>query len=112
MHLALKMNVKMTNEKMREEFEKWFWSYHHGDYPMEYWQVVFASGSDGKYQGIACEAGWQAWQAANKTSVPDWYCVVPVEPTSGMLIAASGACHCATYWKPAYKAMLDEGMIK
>lgn len=51
-------------DKMREEFEAWFWGYNHSDCDSGYWSVVFAVGCDGKYQGIACEGAWQGWQAS------------------------------------------------
>lgn len=51
-------------DKMREEFESWFWNYNHEGCDKGYWPVVFAIGCDGKYQGIACEGAWQGWKAS------------------------------------------------
>lgn len=51
-------------DKMREEFDGWFWDYHHKDCTEDYWSAVFAIGCDGKYQGVACEGAWQGWKAS------------------------------------------------
>ena len=51
-------------DKMREEFEAWYWDYHHKDCGKDYLGVVFSIGSNGMYQGIACEGAWQGWKAS------------------------------------------------
>ena len=52
-------------DKMREEFEAWFWNeFHSGSNAALNWGVVFSIGSNGMYQGIACEGAWQGWKAS------------------------------------------------
>ena len=51
-------------DKMREEFEAWYMDYHHKGCGKDYWGVVFSIGSNGMYQGIACEEAWQGWKAS------------------------------------------------
>ena len=46
-------------EKMREEFEAWFWNEFHKDSDVElYWSSVFATTVNGDYRGMACYAYW------------------------------------------------------
>lgn len=59
----------MTDEKMREDFEKWLNPLGH------FWLV-----NEAVY--------WEVWQAAYKSAVPDGYCVVPIDPTDEMVEAA------------------------
>ena len=51
-------------DKMREEFEAWYMDYHHKYCGKDYWGVVFSTGSNGMYQGVACEGAWQGWKAS------------------------------------------------
>jgi hypothetical protein len=50
----------------REDFEEWYWSYFHEGSEEFYKELVFSRGSDGRYNGVACNAGWIAWNARAK----------------------------------------------
>ena len=55
-------------DKMRQEFEVWFWNeFHSGSNAALNWCSVFSIGSDGKYNGIGCHAAWLAWKASRAT---------------------------------------------
>ena len=52
-------------DKMREEFEAWFWNEFHKDSDVElYWSSVFATTVNGDYRGMACYAYWTVWKAS------------------------------------------------
>lgn len=75
-------------DKMREEFEEWA---NVNGLRLER-QKSMCGGDMGRYDfgptQAAMEVWCDAWQAANKSAVPDGYCVVPVEPTDEMMEAA------------------------
>ena len=99
---------KQQIDKMREEYEAWFCSTMPYKIAKESW---FAVMDDGDYIITDVQAGWAGWKAsraalgenhlpdAAKMVVPEGWQLVPVEPTSAMLIAAGIA-------TPRYKAML------
>ena len=52
-------------DKMREEFEAWFWNEFHKDSDVElYWSSVFVTTVNGYYRGMACHAYWTVWKAS------------------------------------------------
>ena len=52
-------------DKMREEFEAWFWNEFHKDSDVElYWPSVFVTTVNGDYRGMACYAYWTVWKAS------------------------------------------------
>ena len=52
-------------DKMREEFEAWFWDEHHKDSDVElYRDSVFATTVNGDYRGISCHTYWTVWKAS------------------------------------------------
>ena len=54
-------------DKMREEFEAWFWNEFHKDSDVElYWSSVFATTVNGDYRGMACYAYWTVWKASRE----------------------------------------------
>ena len=56
-------------DKMREEFEAWFWNeFHRGSDITFYWDSVFAVSGNGEYCGVACNAYWTVWQAGWQAS--------------------------------------------
>ena len=95
-------------DKMREEYEAWFCSTIPYKIAKESW---FAVMDDGDYIITDVQAGWAGWKAsraalcgnhilaAAKMVAPEGSQLVPVEPTSAMLIAAGIA-------TPRYQAML------
>ena len=94
--------------KMREEYEAWFCSTIPYKIAKESW---FAVMDDGDYIITDVQAGWAGWKAsraalsenhspdAAKMVVPEGWQLVPVEPTSAMLVASGIA-------TPRYQAML------
>ena len=98
----------MSNDKMREEYEAWFCSTMPYKIAKESW---FAVMDDGDYIITDVQAGWAGWKAsrealcenhfpdAAKMVATEGWQLVPVEPTSAMLIAAGIA-------TPRYQAML------
>ena len=99
---------KQQMGKMREEYEAWFCSTIPYKIAKESW---FAVMDDGDYIITDVQAGWAGWKAsraalsenhfpdAAEMVVPEGWQLVPVEPTSAMLIAAGAA-------TPRYRAML------
>ena len=95
-------------DKMREEYEAWFCSTIPYKIAKESW---FAVMDDGSYIITDVQAGWAGWKAsraalsenhfpdAAEMVAPEGWKLVPVEPTSTMLVAAGIA-------TPRYKAML------
>ena len=67
----------MNLQKEREAFEAW----------------VASNGrsierfSDGSYKSMTLDKEWEAWQAAKAQAVPEWFVVVPKEPTPKMIDA-------------------------
>jgi len=51
-------------EKMREEFEAWYWAKLHGDRNVSLRRAVFNKTSDGSYRGLKCDTAWCAWKAS------------------------------------------------
>ena len=51
-------------DKMREEFEVWYWAKLHGDRNVSLRRVVFNKTSDGSYCGLKCNTSWNAWKAS------------------------------------------------
>ena len=51
-------------EKMREEFEAWYWAKLHGDRNVSLRRAVFNKTSDWSYRGLKCDTAWCAWQAS------------------------------------------------
>ena len=95
-------------DKMREDYEAWFCSTIPYKIAKESW---FAVMDDGSYIITDVQAGLAGWKAsraalsenhfpdAAKMVAPEGWQLVPVEPTSAMLVAAGIA-------TPRYKAML------
>ena len=51
-------------DKMREEFEAWYWAKLHGDRNVSLRRAVFNKTSDGSYRGLKCDTAWCAWKAS------------------------------------------------
>ena len=51
-------------DKMREEFEAWYWAKLHGDRNVSLRRVIFNKTSDGSYRGLKCNTSWKAWKAS------------------------------------------------
>ena len=82
-------------DKMREEFEAWFWNEFHKDSDVElYWSSVFVTTVKGDYRGMACYAYWTVWKASRAA-----LCVEL--PQQGVLH------HTTTYNAPDVRSALD-----
>ena len=57
------------SEKMREEFESWYWAKLHGDRNVSLRRAVFNKTSDGSYRGLKCDTAWCAWKASRAALV-------------------------------------------
>ena len=68
-------------EKMREEFEAWYWAKLHGDRNVSLRRAVFNKTSDGSYRGLKCDTAWCAWKASRSA-----LCVEVPENCKGMAL--------------------------
>lgn len=57
------------SEKIRDEFEAWYWAKLHGDRNASLRRAVFSKTSDGSYRGLKCDTAWCAWQASRAALV-------------------------------------------
>lgn len=57
------------SEKMRDEFEVWYWAKLHGDRNVSLRRAVFNKTSDGSYRGLKCDTAWCAWKASRAALV-------------------------------------------
>ena len=57
------------SEKIREEFESWYWAKLHGDRNVSLRRAVFNKTSDGSYRGLKCDTAWCAWKASRAALV-------------------------------------------
>jgi len=92
----------MTNEKMREEFEKWARLNHNYDPGRT---------ATGYYYVAEINRLWSCWQVAHKSAVPDGYCVVPIEPTDEMVTSGNDAMTydlCSSDASAAWRAMIAD----
>ena len=51
-------------DKMREEFEAWYWNELYSDLNISLWGAIFGINRDGDYRGLECNTSWKAWQAS------------------------------------------------
>ena len=51
-------------DKMREEFEAWYWNELYSDINISSWGAIFGINRDGDYRGLECNTSWKAWQAS------------------------------------------------
>ena len=68
----------MNNAQMRRDFEA------HIDEMIV--NIALQRAAPGDYKTAWVQSGWQFWQAAIQKAVPPGYQLVPVEPTSAMLV--------------------------
>lgn len=83
----------MDLQKEREAFLKW----HYQAYLLENPEIDVKNAQyiyDYAHKNVLCaqlrESHFNVWQAAKAQAVPDGFVLVPKEPTSAMLFAASG----------------------
>ena len=50
--------------KMREEFEVWYWNCLYSDLDVSSKCVIFSTVSDGSYRGLECNTAWKSWKAS------------------------------------------------
>lgn len=51
-------------DKIREEFEAWYWNELYSDLNISLWGAIFGINRDGDYRGLECNTSWKAWQAS------------------------------------------------
>lgn len=51
-------------DKMREEFEVWYWNELYSDLDSSSKCVIFSVVSDGSYRGLECNTAWKSWKAS------------------------------------------------
>ncbi len=75
----------MNHNNERKAFEEYYIAnYHDGDiHPNQ--QLLEWSEKGGFYFASSVEDLWEAWQAAKAQAVPEWFVVVPMEPTEQIL---------------------------
>ena len=94
-------------EKMREEFEAWFWNeFHRGSDITFYWDSVFAVSGNGEYCGMACHAYWTVWQAGWKKSRAELCVEIPTDGE------ASSFGNYVVFDSDDVRAMLDEAGVQ
>lgn len=51
-------------DKMREEFEAWYWNELYSDIDSSSKCVIFSTVSDGSYRGLECNTAWKSWKSS------------------------------------------------
>lgn len=93
-------------EKMREEFEAWYWNELYSDLNISSWGAIFGINRDGDYRGLECNTSWKAWQASRAA-----LCVELPSFENGSIRGYSGDCEEARMVADAIAESLDEAGV-